>query len=205
VNVLGVVLGVAAATSDTRVVLVAGLAATFSESVSMAAVAYTATRAEADLYRSELEREHRHVRAAPAQERDEIREIYRAKGLSGDLLDRVVDAVTANRDVWVAVMMAEEHHLAPVRPEQGRRSAVVVGASALLGSLIPLAPFMLLPVSSGMWASAAVAAVSLFIVGWYKARVTVGSPGRSGLEIALIGMVSALVGFAVGWIFKVAG
>src|SRR5690349_18620871 len=65
VNVLGVILGVAAATSDTRIVLVAGLAATFAESVSMGAVAYTSRRAEADFYESEREREYRHIQAAP--------------------------------------------------------------------------------------------------------------------------------------------
>ena len=53
VNVLGVILGVAAATADTRIVLVAGLAATFAESVSMGAVAYTSTLADADFFESE--------------------------------------------------------------------------------------------------------------------------------------------------------
>jgi len=65
VNVLGIVLGVAAATSDPRIVLVAGLAATFAESVSMAAVAYTSTLAETSHYESEREREYRHVRMVP--------------------------------------------------------------------------------------------------------------------------------------------
>ena len=59
VNVLGIVLGVAAATSDPRIVLVAGLAATFAESVSMAAVAYTSTLAETAHYESERAREYR--------------------------------------------------------------------------------------------------------------------------------------------------
>ena len=55
VNVLGVILGVAAATGDVRVVIAAGLAATFAESVSMGAVAYTSTQAEAEFYESERE------------------------------------------------------------------------------------------------------------------------------------------------------
>src|SRR5713226_4120743 len=83
VNVLGVILGVAAATADTRIVLVAGLAATFAESVSMGAVAYTSTLADADFYDSEQEREYRHVEAAPTLERDEVRTIYQNKGFRG--------------------------------------------------------------------------------------------------------------------------
>src|SRR5512147_3151478 len=80
VNVLGVILGVAAATSDPRIVLVAGLAATFAESVSMGAVAYTSTLADADYYESEKTREYRHLLQSPNVEREEIREIYRQKG-----------------------------------------------------------------------------------------------------------------------------
>src|SRR4029453_12501318 len=58
VNVLGVILGVAAATSEVRLILAAGLAAAFAESVSMAAVAFTSSRAQRALYESELQREH---------------------------------------------------------------------------------------------------------------------------------------------------
>ena len=65
VNVLGVILGVAAASGDVRIVIVAGLAATFAESISMAAVAYTSTLADADFYESEREREYRHIQDVP--------------------------------------------------------------------------------------------------------------------------------------------
>jgi len=153
VNVLGVILGVAAATADTRIVLVAGLAATFAESVSMGAVAYTSTLADADFYESEREREYRHIDAAPGLERDEIRGIYKRKGFSGELLDRIVETITRDQDVWVAVMMADEHRLAPVDRRSALRSAAVVGVSALVGSLIPLVPFMILPVQLSMWVS----------------------------------------------------
>jgi VIT1/CCC1 family predicted Fe2+/Mn2+ transporter len=203
VNVLGVILGVAAATSDTRIVLVAGLAATIAESVSMGAVAYTSTLADADFYESEREREYRHLTKAPQVEREEIYDIYRAKGFEGDLLENIVDTITANPDVWVAVMMAEEHQLMPVNRKTAFRSAIIVGLSAIVGSLVPLLPFMLLPVSVGMVVAIAISALVLFMVGAYKARIYVGDPGKSGLEMAVIGTVSALAGYAVGLLFRV--
>jgi VIT1/CCC1 family predicted Fe2+/Mn2+ transporter len=43
----------------------------------------------------------------------------------------------------------------------------------------------------------------LFGVGFYKAKTMVGHPGKSGLEMALIGTISALVGYAVGALLKV--
>lgn len=203
VNVLGVILGLAAATNDAHIVMVAGLATTFAESISMGAVAFTTTLADADHYQSELEREYRHIQEAPALETREIREIYESKGFKGRLLDHIVETVTANKDVWVAVMMAEEHQLAPVDRRQAIRAALVVGFSAVIGSLVPLAPFPFLPVAISMWSSVLVTALVLFAIGVYKARVTVGRPMRSGIEMAVIGTLSALAGYLVGILLKV--
>ncbi len=203
VNVLGIALGVAAATQDTRIILAAGMAATFAESFSMAAVAYTSRRADQDYYESERAREYRHLRLVPAVEREEIREIYASKGFRGETLERIVDTITANEDVWVGVMMAEEHQLTPIDRAAAAKSALIVGTSAVVGSMLPLVPFFLLPVTPAMAASILVAAASLFGIGAYKAAHTVGRPGRSGLEMALIGIASALVGYVVGLIFRV--
>ncbi len=203
VNVLGVILGVAAATQDVYLVLVAGLSATFAESVSMGAVAYTSTLADADYYESEREREYRHIEEVPNLEEKEIRDIYTKKGFSGDLLDRTVATITTNKDVWVAVMLAEEHQLSPTDRGQALRSAVIVGIAAIIGSLIPLIPFVFLPVQVSIYTAILVSALVLFVVGFYKARVTVGKPGKSGLEMALIGTLSALVGYAVGLVLKI--
>lgn len=203
VNVLGVILGVAAATHDPRIVLVAGLAATFAESVSMGAVAYTSTLADADFFESERAREFRHISQVPRLEKEEIREIYTQKGFTGDLLDRIVETITANKNVWVAAMMSEEHQLSPIDRSQALKSALIVGFAAVIGSLIPLVPFIFLPVAHSMWVAVVITAAVLFGVGVYKARTTVGHPGKSGLEMAVIGTVSALVGYLVGALLKI--
>jgi predicted membrane protein (TIGR00267 family) len=201
--VLGVILGVAAATSDPHIVLVAGLADTFSESVSMGAVAYTSLIADADYHDSEKERAIRHIEQVPHLECDEIRNIYARKGFKGDLVERIVETITGNREVWVAVMMAEEHQLSPTDRRQAWKVALIVGLSAVIGSLIPLAPFAFLPVGLSMWVSMAMTALVLFDIGVYKARMTVGHPAKSGLEMAVIGTLSALVGFIVGVLLKI--
>lgn len=205
VNVLGVILGVAAATSDAYIVLVAGLAATFAESVSMGAVAYTSTIAESEFYESERAREYRHIHEVPHLETQEVREIYAAKGFAGEMLENIVETITTNKDVWVAVMMAEEHQLTPVDRGQALRSAIIVGLSAIVGSLIPLTPFAFLPVQTSIWTSILVSALTLFVVGLYKGRVYSGNATRSGLEMALIGTASALIGYLIGALLRVPG
>ena len=202
VNVLGVVLGVAAASSDLRIVIAGGLAATFAESISMGAVAYTTTLADHDFYLSEIEREKREIRDMPDLERKEIEDIFAGWGFEGDLLQQSVEQVMQDERAWVDVMMHNELKLAPVESGSALRSAIVVGVAAIIGSLIPLAPFFFLPIGVSIVVAIALAALTLFAVGAYKARTTVGHPGRSGLQMAVIGTVSALAGYLVGALFS---
>ena len=203
VNVLGLVLGLSMASGSSRLILAGGFSAALAESVSMAAVAYTSTLAKAAQYQAEREREHRHIRVAPTLERQEVRDLYAKKGFSGPLLDQVVDTITANPEVWVAVMMSEELGLAPVERRDGLRAAVVVGFSSLAGSLLPLLPFLFLGPLPASIVATVLGALLLFALGVYKAKVTVGAPLRSGLELAAIGVLSSAVGLGVGWLFRV--
>lgn len=203
VNVLGVILGVAAASSDQRIVIAAGLAATFAESISMGAVAYTTTLADRDHYLSQIERERREIRDMPDVERAEIALIFRGWGFEGDLLDQSVEQIMKDERAWVDVMMHNELKLAPVDSGSALRSAVVVGIAAVIGSIIPLFPFFVLPITPGIVVSVVITALTLFGVGAYKARTMVGQPGKSGLQMMIIGTVSALAGYLVGALFSV--
>jgi VIT1/CCC1 family predicted Fe2+/Mn2+ transporter len=204
VNGLGVLLGVAAAGASSRIVVAAGLATAVAEALSMAAVAYTSALAAADVYRSERDREYRHVRQVPALERAEVRGIYESKGFKGAMLDRIVETITADPDVWVAVMMSEEHHLVPISRRRALRSALVVGLSALVGTLFPVAPFLFVGVRLAATASVGIAAALLFGVGAYKARQTTSPVLRSALELMTIGLVSAFAAWGIGRLFGVA-
>ena len=203
VNVLGVLLGVGAAGGGSRIVVAAGLATAFAGALSMAAVAYTSALADADVYRSEREREYRHVRAVPTLERAEVRDIYARQGFTGAMLDRIVDTITADPDVWVAVMLSQEHHLAPVGRRQALRSAVVVGLSALIGALLPISPFLFTGVMLATGFSVGIAGGLLFGVGAYKARQTTSPVLRSALELMAIGLVSAVAAWGIGKLFGV--
>ncbi|HLB77595.1 MAG TPA: VIT1/CCC1 transporter family protein [Candidatus Dormibacteraeota bacterium] len=210
VNVLGLVLGVAAATQSVRVIFVAGLAATFSESIAMGGVAYTSALADRDYYLSQVAREAREIDEVPEKEREEVREIFRAKGLKGELLERVVDEITSDRETWIQVMMSDELHLSPVVEKGLVGRALLTGVSTFVGSLIPLIPFVLVPlgvlsVGSATLIALPLCAAVLFGVGAYKAVTLVGDWRVSGLEMLVIGMVSAFAGYLIGRLLKVGG
>jgi len=203
VNVLGIVLGVATATGSSYIVLLAGLAATFAESISMAAVAYTTTRAEAEHYDAEVKRELREMKEFPHTEREEIEEIYRQKGFSGTLLRQIVDKITSSRRVWLDTMMREELGLEnPTERMTAFWQAVLVGGSAVIGSLVPIVTFFFLPVSTAMPASLAASLAILFLLGAYKSRTTSGKWLMGGLELMVIGGMAALAGWLVGVFFQ---
>jgi len=204
VNVLGIILGVAAATSDTRIVIIAGLAATFAESFSMAAVAYTSTKAEIDYYHSQLEKEKDWIEKRPADEKAEVYEVYYRKGFRGKLLDQIVKKITSNRKVWLDFMMNEELGLEKPAADKPVNDAILVGASAVIGSLIPLVPFIFLPIGTAVPASAGISLASLFVVGFVKAKKTVGTPWREGVEMMVVGGLAAAVGYGVGALLGVA-
>ncbi len=204
VNVLGVILGVAAATSDSKVIIVAGLAATFAESISMAAVAYTSRLAEADYYQSEYEREKWEIQHVPEGEREEIRALYENYGFEGKVLDEIVNRITSSDEIWLKVMMEQELKLEPTNRKQALPSSFVVGLSSFVGSFIPLTTFFFFPVKQAIILSLVISTLVLFVIGYYKAKKTLGRQLiRQGIEIAVIGMASAAVGYLVGSIFKI--
>ena len=201
VNVLGVILGVAAASQNMKIIIAGGLAATFAESISMAAVALTSKMAQRDHYASELAREQREIKELPEKEKAEIRRVYEAKGFKGKILDDIVSHITKDEALWVDIMMKEELELKEVTQKEIYVSSLIVGFSALVGSFIPLVPFFFLPIKTALIYSLIVSAVALFFVGIYKAKATVGKPVKTGIQMMIIGMAAALAGYLIGKLF----
>jgi predicted membrane protein (TIGR00267 family) len=198
VNVLGILLGMASGTGETGLVVLAGLAATVAESVSMAAVAYTSARASQDHYQAQKEQEMREMEEIPEVERKEVELIYFKKGFRGKALDEIVRQITSDKQLWLDTMMKEELGLYESEFLDPTREAIVVGLASVVGSLIPLVPFFFMPVAAAMVASVAISVAVLFIGGALKARMTTGVWWKSGVEMAVIGGAAALLGYFVG-------
>jgi predicted membrane protein (TIGR00267 family) len=205
VNILGIILGVIAGGGSDTVLLAAGFAAAITESISMGAVGYTSSISERDYYEAERAREATEIDTVPEAERQEIRDIYAAKGFTGTLLDGVVETITANRETWLGTMMDEELHLQPVQSRDILRTAVVITIATLIGHLIPLLPFVVLPRTEALVLAIVLSALALFGVGVYSALTLVGDWRKSGLRMVAIGLGAAAVGFLVGRVFNSAG
>ena len=201
VNVLGIILGVIAGGGSMTVLLATGIAAAITESISMGAVGYTSSISERDYYLSERERENWEIDNVPEIERQEIRDIYAAKGFEGELLERIVETITSNREQWLQTMMDEELHLRPVEDSAILRSALVITIATLIGHLIPLAPFLFLAQTPALVTAVVLSGLALFGVGVYSSVTLVGDWRRNGAQLVAVGLGAALVGFVVSSLF----
>jgi predicted membrane protein (TIGR00267 family) len=202
VSILGLLLGLAAATRSSRIIIAGGLATIFAETLSMAAVAYTSKMADRDHYAAEREREIKEVKEVPEIERREIIDIYQAKGFSGKLLKEIVDHITSDHNLWIDTMMREELELLPIVKRDVYWYSLTVGLSTLGGALLPLVPFFFLSVHVALICSLFLSIVILAAVGIYKARMTFGNPLKSALQMVVIGMGAAVAGYLIGVLFK---
>ena len=196
VTTFAIVAGAVGADLSPRIVLVLGAANLVGDGFSMAAGDFSATKAERDEYALLRAVEERHVDLVPEGEREEVRQIYRAKGFRGEDLERAVGVVTASRERWIDAMMAEEHGLPKALRVPWRAALGTFGAFLACGS-IPLLPFVTgADDASGL--SLAATALVFFGIGAAKSRWSVASWWHSGLETLAVGLAAAGLAFSIG-------
>jgi VIT1/CCC1 family predicted Fe2+/Mn2+ transporter len=200
VNVLGIVLGLTAATNDIRVFYVAALAALGAESISMGAVAYTSTLARMRVYHKEKNREKQEMQDVPKIEKEEVKQIFRNWGYKGKELEELTESIVKNPDAMLKFMMSYELNLVPIDKSEAARSFLIVASSTIFGSFIPLIPYFFVGsnILTGTIVSVVLSGFVLFFIGMYEAKITVGSWLRSGLQMAIIGLGAGLAGFLIG-------
>jgi VIT1/CCC1 family predicted Fe2+/Mn2+ transporter len=206
VNVLGIVLGLTAAGTSSKIILIASLAALAAESISMGAVAYTSTLSRRNLYVSEVQREMQEMRDVPDIEREEVRVVLREWGFEGEQVETMLRMIESKPKAWLDIMMAFELNLAEVKPEQARNSGLIVLGATLAGSVVPIVPLLagIRPPSHAAIVAVLLSAVGLAVIGWYEARITVSSIWVNAPRMMLIGLGAGFAGFLVGHFLGVA-
>lgn len=196
VTTFAVVAGVVGAELSTKALLILGAANLFADGFSMAAANFTGTKAEIEEYEQVRRMEERHVEFAPDGEREEIRQIFQAKGFEGQALESAVQVITGKRDRWIETMMTEEHGLPPINRSPVKAALLTFAAFLLFGS-IPLLPFILgLP--GTIWDSTIMTGLTFFFIGSMRSRWSPSPWWKAGLETFLIGITAAAMAYLVG-------
>jgi VIT1/CCC1 family predicted Fe2+/Mn2+ transporter len=186
------------AQTHTALLLVA-LSEVAAGSVSMALGGYLAARTERDILAHRIATEQQEIRQEPEEERSELRAIYRRKGMTGALLDRVVAHQTANDERWLRALVHDELGVVEDEPVRPIRQGLQIGASFVLGGLVPILPILFGLSSPAMqiWAYVLTALTALAL-GAVKARYSLKGPVRNGLEFLAIVTVGTLAGVLIG-------
>jgi vacuolar iron transporter family protein len=200
VTIFAIVSGIVGAHLPPRIILILGGASLIADGFAMAAANYLATRSEQEEFRHAEAVERRHIATVPEGEREEVREILRGLGLAGELLDRAVGVITADRDRWVRLMIRNEYGL-PAAVRSPWRAAASTFSAFLVCGLVPLLPFEI-ALEHPFAIASVITSVMFLLIGALKSRSSNESDGepwwRSALTTLAIGGGAAAVAYTIG-------
>lgn len=206
VTTFAVVSGVAGAKLSNHIVIILGLANLIADGFSMAVGNFLGTRAEQELREQIRKEEAIHIKKIPEGEREEIRQIFAAKGFAGQDLERAVDIITSDPDRWIETMLREEMGMTTEGPSPARAALVTFIAFLTVGSL-PVLPFLFYSLFPALgfdpfFASTAITGLAFFAVGALKGQF-VGHPWYlSGQETFFAGGAAAFLAYLTGVLLR---
>ena len=202
VSNLSLVMGFAGAQTESKFVLLAGVAGLLAGAFSMAAGEYVSMRAQRELFERQIELERTEMETLPEEEEREIALIYQAKGLPQAEAEAVAARMMQTPEQALDTLVREELGLDP--SELGSPWGAAIGSFLAFagGALVPVIPFVVGAGLAHVAASLVLSALALFAVGASLSLFTGRSPWASGgRQVALGGLAAALtfgIGRAVG-------
>ena len=202
VTTLAIVIGITSIISENRLIILIGVAEMLAGAISMALGNYISIKSQIDFYKSEILREKQEINEMPDAERAEIYEIYQKKGFKGGLLKQIVKHITSDKKRWLDIMMKEELELSG-KFENPVKSAGLIFVAFIIASLIPIAPFLVLPIADAIPLAVIASIIFLFASGAIKSKFTKMNWLRSGLELLAIGLVATGAVYFIGTLVPV--
>lgn len=201
VTTFAVVAGSVGAGLDSVIIIILGFANLLADGFAMSVGAYLSTKSERDNFQKHKKVEYWEVEHMPDAEREEVREIYREKGFEGELLEKVVEVITSDKDRWVDVMMKDELGMIKEEKSPFAMGAVTFAAFVLVG-LVPLLIYVWdhlfgFQGNPFIW-SCILTAIAFVIIGFLKTYVTETSRFKGVMETLILGALAASVSYLVG-------
>jgi VIT1/CCC1 family predicted Fe2+/Mn2+ transporter len=193
----GLVAGVIGASVEPHVLLVSGIAGMIADALSMGASGYLAAKSEQEVYAHEIAMEAEEIRLMPEVEAEELALMYEGRGIPPAQARQMAHRVIADPEQALAEQVREELGIGEERVSP-LREGWVTGLATAVGALIPVAPFLFTTGPAAMWASFFLAMASHFAVGAARSVFTGRGFLRSGLDMFLVGLGVAGVGYLAG-------
>ncbi len=199
VSIFLLIAGIVGGGLQSKEILIAGVAAAVAGAISMMAGEYLSTKSQEEVYDAEIAVEREHMKYFRDHEVQEARDMLKELGIEGELLDRVIEQVAADDERLMKLMLTMEFGILEINRRSPLKATIMIGFMFFLGSIPPIFPFIFpIGVYVAFAFSAVLSAISLFIVGAVKTKVTLKNPIYSGLENFAIGAVGAIVSYVIG-------
>jgi VIT1/CCC1 family predicted Fe2+/Mn2+ transporter len=203
VSIFALLAGLAGAGQSTETILLTLVAATVAGALSMAAGEFISAKSEADYFNHEIEQETLEIELCPGIEREELRQIYRKKGFTGELLESVVTEISKDKKQWVREMVIDELGTTDIEHETDFKSSLIIFGAFIIGSLFPTLPYIFLAKSGidGMLLfkiATGVTVCGLFLAGALKKFVTGVNWFKSGIEMLVVGFFAFAISYVIG-------
>jgi vacuolar iron transporter family protein len=203
--VFGIVTGMAGYSGGGHVVWVAGVAGTLASALSMGSGAYLARKSEREVYEAELDRERKEIEQNPEEEKQELELFYQLKGFTPDESAMMADRLTQNPEQFLKTLAHEELGLSSTSFPNPVKEAFSASAATAAGGIIPVLPFLFFTGTFAIVLSLIISTAAHFLVGVLKTIVTGRSWWRSGLEMTLVGLLTASIAYGVGVLLSPGG
>ncbi len=200
ITTFAIVAGATGAAFSPVVVIILGFANLFADGISMGIGNYLGKKSEREYFEAQKKKEEWEVEHFREIELDEIRHIFSEWGFEGQDLDRVVEVVSKNRDVWVDLMMHHELGIKINPHEVPAKHGLATFISFFVAGFVPLIPFVapFFPHEALFPFSTLFTGVALFSVGALRSLVNPVSWVKGGFEILIVGSVAAITAYGVG-------
>jgi len=190
--------GLSGAVSSNSIVIIAGIAEIVAGCIAMGLGGYLAGKTEQEHYQSELKREYDEVENLPEIETQEVKDIFAEYGIDDEGQTFIAAQLAKDKTQWVNFMMKYELGLDEPHPNRARNSALTIGLAYFAGGLLPLmAYFFTGTPRQGLFLSAVITTICLFVFGYFKSKIT-GQPKTKGaLKVTIIGIIAAAAAYFV--------
>jgi len=193
----GLVAGVIGGDVSPHVIILSGFAGLVADSLSMGSSGYLAAKSEAEVYEHEIQMERDEIRLMPEVEEQELAILYEAKGMTPDRARQLAHEAAADPERFVAESVKEELKIQGARSTP-MKEAWVTGVSTAIGAFIPVVPFLVMTGAAAVWTSFGIAMASHFAVGAMRSFFTGRGIFRSGIDMFVVGLGVAALGYVVG-------
>lgn len=197
------ILGVAGATADPRIIVLSGAAGLIAGAFSMAAGEYVSVRSQREMYEYQIGLEREELDLYPEEEAEELALIYEARGVPREEALRMAKSLTANPELALATLAREELGLNPEELGSPWGAAISSFLSFAIGAAIPLSPFLFGAGGAALAGTIALSACALFAVGATLSLFTGRSAVASGARMLAIGAAAGAVTYLIGTVLGV--